>query len=133
MIRLLAWLAVACLAGLSLPAAADDPHVAPGTAEVFHARHRDLLDAHPDPPVSFLLHFRFDSMELTPESRRMLPQVLEAVRRRLPTEVTVFGYADATGNRRDYRHRSARFRDDEDATPYASSVAGHGFTRVRAG
>lgn len=71
--------------------------VEPGGPAAFEARHRELLDAHPEPPVSFLLHFRFDSMELTPESGQMLPRVLEAVRRRLPTEVTVFGYADATG------------------------------------
>lgn len=65
--------------------------------EAIEARHRVLLDAQPEPPVSFVLNFRFDSMELTPESRRRLPEVLEAVRTRLPTEVTVFGYADSAG------------------------------------
>lgn len=59
--------------------------------------HRAMLDAHPTPPRSFVLHFRFDSMDLTPESRRLLPEVLETVRGRLPTEVTVFGYADSVG------------------------------------
>jgi outer membrane protein OmpA-like peptidoglycan-associated protein len=68
-----------------------------GAREAFEARHRVLLDAQPAAPVSFVLHFRFDSMELTPESRRRLPEVLEAVRDRLPTEVTVFGYADSAG------------------------------------
>lgn len=63
----------------------------------FEKKHHALLAAQPDPPRSFVLNFRFDSMELTPESRRLLPQVLEAVRERLPTEVTVFGYADAVG------------------------------------
>jgi len=67
------------------------------TREAFEARHRALLDAQPTPPVSFVLNFLFDSMELTPESRRKLPEVLEAVRGRLPTEVTVFGYADSAG------------------------------------
>lgn len=65
--------------------------------EAFEARHRSLLDAQPGPPLSFVLHFRFDSMELTPESRRRLPEVLASVRDRLPTEVTVFGYADSAG------------------------------------
>ncbi len=69
----------------------------PGNRMVFEARHRALLDAQPKAPMSFVLHFKFDSMELTPESSRLLPQVLEAVRDRLPTEVTVFGYADAAG------------------------------------
>jgi len=65
--------------------------------EAFEARHRALLDAQPKPPLSFVLNFLFDSMELTPESRRKLPEVLAAVRERLPTEVTVFGYADSAG------------------------------------
>lgn len=59
--------------------------------------HRALLAAQPTPPRSFVLHFLFDSMELTPESRQLLPQVLDVVRGRLPTEVTVFGYADSAG------------------------------------
>src|SRR5690554_2275975 len=65
--------------------------------ESFEARHRALLDAQPEPPLSFVLNFRFDSMELTPESERLLPEMLATVRDRQPTEVTVFGYADATG------------------------------------
>ncbi|MEO8810725.1 MAG: OmpA family protein, partial [Rhodanobacter sp.] len=37
------------------------------------------------------------SMELTAESRKMLPQVKQVVRDRSPTEITVFGYADSSG------------------------------------
>lgn len=77
-------------------AAAPKPPHAQDQAR-FDAAHRALLDAQPSPPRSFVLNFLFDSMELTPESKRLLPQVLEAVRDRLPTEVTVFGYADAAG------------------------------------
>ncbi len=65
--------------------------------QAFENVHRALLDAQPTPPRSFVLNFRFDSMELTPTSRKMLPEVLQAVRDRSPTEVTVFGYADASG------------------------------------
>ena len=65
--------------------------------EAFEKTHRALLDAQPTPPRSFVLNFRFDSMELTPESKRQLPVVLDTVRARLPTEVTVFGYADSAG------------------------------------
>lgn len=67
------------------------------TREAFEVKHRALLDAQPTPPLSFVLNFRFDSMELTPESRQKLPEVMAAVRNRLPTEVTVFGYADSAG------------------------------------
>jgi len=71
--------------------------LAPREREAFEKKHRVLLDAQPSAPLSFVLNFKFDSMELTPESRRLLPQVLEAVRNRLPTEVTVFGYTDSVG------------------------------------
>jgi outer membrane protein OmpA-like peptidoglycan-associated protein len=75
---------------------------APGAAQAvdrpaFEKSHRALLDAQPTPPRSFVLNFKFDSMELTAESRKLLPEVLQVVRDRLPTEVTVFGYADAAG------------------------------------
>jgi outer membrane protein OmpA-like peptidoglycan-associated protein len=65
--------------------------------QAFEDAHRVLLDAQPTPPRSFVLNFLFDSMELTPESKKLLPQVLDVVRDRLPTEVTVFGYADSAG------------------------------------
>lgn len=65
--------------------------------QAFEKSHRALLDAQPTPPRSFVLNFKFDSMELTPESKKLLPEVLQVVRNRLPTEVTVFGYADSAG------------------------------------
>ena len=75
---------------------------APGTPravdrQAFEKDHRALLDAQPTPPRSFMLNFLFDSMELTPASRKMLPDVLQVVRDRIPTEITVFGYADSSG------------------------------------
>ena len=65
--------------------------------QAFEKEHRALLGAQPTPPRSFTLNFLFDSMELTPASRGMLPEVLQVVRDRSPTEVTVFGYADSSG------------------------------------
>lgn len=63
----------------------------------FENAHRALIDAEPSPPRSFVLNFEFDSMVLTPASKKMLPEVLQVVRERLPTEVTVFGYTDSVG------------------------------------
>jgi outer membrane protein OmpA-like peptidoglycan-associated protein len=63
----------------------------------FEKNHRALIDAEPTPPRSFVLNFLFDSMVLTPESKKMLPEVLRVVRNRMPTEVTVFGYTDSVG------------------------------------
>jgi len=81
---------------------AVEQSTAPGTPrandrQVFEKDHRVLLDAEPTPPRSFTLNFLFDSMQLTPESKQLLPQVLQSVRDRSPTEVTVYGYADASG------------------------------------
>ncbi len=72
---------------------AEDPRT-------FEKAHRAVIDAEPTPPRSFVLNFLFDSMKLTPESRKMLPEVLRVVRERIPTEVTVFGYTDAVGSSR---------------------------------
>lgn len=65
--------------------------------QAFETEHRTLLDAQPTPPRSFILNFLFDSMRLTTESGKMLPEVLQVVRERSPTEITVFGYADSSG------------------------------------
>jgi len=65
--------------------------------QAFETAHRALLDAQPTPPRSFMLNFLFDSMELTQDSKKMLPEVMQVVRDRSPTEVTVFGYADSSG------------------------------------
>ena len=63
----------------------------------FEESHLALIAEEPTPPRSFVLNFLFDSMQLTPESKAMLPEVLEVVRDRSPTEVTVFGYTDSVG------------------------------------
>lgn len=65
--------------------------------QAFEREHRALLDAQPTPPRSFELNFLFDSMKLTKESEKMLPDVMQVVRDRSPTEITVFGYADSSG------------------------------------
>lgn len=66
--------------------------------QTFERAHRTLLDAQPTPPRSFVLNFLFDSMRLTPESKNVLPEVIQVVRDRSPTEVAVFGYADSSGS-----------------------------------
>jgi outer membrane protein OmpA-like peptidoglycan-associated protein len=62
------------------------------------ADYANLLKAQPPKPVSFILYFNLDRTTLTEESKALIPQVLEAVRERKPTEITIFGHTDATGS-----------------------------------
>ena len=57
-----------------------------------------LLKAQPPKPRSFILHFLLDKTVLTEESKALLPTVLEAIRERKPTEITIFGHTDAIGS-----------------------------------
>lgn len=61
------------------------------------AAYADLLKAQPTQPRTFILYFKFDKTELTAESKALLPTVLATAHARKPTEITVFGHADATG------------------------------------
>ncbi|MEO8250724.1 MAG: OmpA family protein, partial [Burkholderiales bacterium] len=57
----------------------------------------NLLKAQPLTPKFFVLYFLLDKAVLTEQSQAMLPTVIEAARARKPTEITIFGHADATG------------------------------------
>ena len=57
----------------------------------------DALSALPPAPQHFILFFRFESDELTDESRALLPQVLRAVKNRPVPEVAVVGHTDTMG------------------------------------
>lgn len=63
----------------------------------FEQQNRQVLAAEPTSPKTFILNFRSDSMELTPQSKALLPEVLDTARQRMPTEISVFGHADALG------------------------------------
>jgi peptidoglycan-associated lipoprotein len=57
----------------------------------------DVLATLPPEPEHFLLFFRFESDELTNESRAMVPGVLRALKGRPVPEVSVVGHTDTTG------------------------------------
>jgi outer membrane protein OmpA-like peptidoglycan-associated protein len=57
----------------------------------------DVLSALPPPPQYFTLFFRFESDELTDESRALVPDILKAVKDRPVPEVAVIGHTDRTG------------------------------------
>jgi outer membrane protein OmpA-like peptidoglycan-associated protein len=68
--------------------------------EQVNAAFTELMKAQPLKPKSFTLYFSFDSTTLTPESRAVLPAIVEAVRERKPTEISIFGHTDAIGTER---------------------------------
>jgi outer membrane protein OmpA-like peptidoglycan-associated protein len=77
--------------------ASPAPPAALGRASV-EKSYEELLHAQPSRPRSFTLNFLLDSTTLTDESKALLPEVLRAARERSPTEVAVFGHADASGS-----------------------------------
>jgi outer membrane protein OmpA-like peptidoglycan-associated protein len=57
----------------------------------------DALSSLPPSPQHFVLYFRFDSEELTDESRRLVQDVLTVVKQRSDPEVVAIGHTDTTG------------------------------------
>jgi outer membrane protein OmpA-like peptidoglycan-associated protein len=55
------------------------------------------LDVQPPAPIHFTLFFQFDSEELTEESRKLISDVLLAVKSYPAPQVTVVGHTDTTG------------------------------------
>jgi len=59
-----------------------------------------VLAGLPPPPEHFTLYFKFESEELTDDSRRMLTDVLQAVKGRPVPDVAAVGHTDTTGQPR---------------------------------
>ena len=57
----------------------------------------NALSALPPPTQHFTLHFRFESDELTDESRALIAKILQAVKKHPVPEVAVIGHTDTTG------------------------------------
>jgi outer membrane protein OmpA-like peptidoglycan-associated protein len=51
-------------------------------------------------PVVFVLHFKFDTTELTDESKRDLPKVLDTLKQRPAPDISVVGHTDRAGTTR---------------------------------
>jgi outer membrane protein OmpA-like peptidoglycan-associated protein len=55
------------------------------------------LSALPPAPTHFMLFYKFDSDELTDESRALVPSILQAVKDRPVPDVLIIGHTDTTG------------------------------------
>ena len=56
-----------------------------------------VLDAQPQPPVSFVLEFVSGTDQPTAQSQALLPDVLAAIRARTAPDITVIGHSDRQG------------------------------------
>jgi len=56
------------------------------------------LEAEPMAPATFVIQFKSGSADLTPESMRLLPGVMEAIRVRKSTDIIVSGHTDSVGS-----------------------------------
>lgn len=57
----------------------------------------DAIAVHPPVPVTTILYFRFDTAELMPASRTVLPDILALIRQRPAPEIAITGYTDRSG------------------------------------
>jgi len=57
----------------------------------------DALAALPPPPRSFTLFFRFESDELTDQSKALIPEILSVVKEHAVQDVVVIGHTDTMG------------------------------------
>ncbi|HJV36190.1 OmpA family protein [Geomonas sp.] len=77
-------------------AGADAKPAAPVKAEgaVVQEAFAPALSALPVPPAHFTVFFKLDSTELTPDSRQLLPEIVEAIEKRRPAQLVVVGHTD---------------------------------------
>lgn len=57
----------------------------------------EALSALPPEPRHFILNFRFESNELTEESRALMPEIVKTVKARAVHDVVVIGHTDTAG------------------------------------
>ena len=79
------------------------PKTAPSPPETLSAEERDqlfgpALRALPTKPVRYILYFESDGVQLTPESKALLPKVLASSRERQSRDIAVVGHASKAGD-----------------------------------
>jgi outer membrane protein OmpA-like peptidoglycan-associated protein len=80
---------------------ADDAPSPPSTLEETEIKRifGEALTAQPARPARFILYFKEDAEELTPESEVLLPEVFRTVRDRGALDISVIGHTDTIGAR----------------------------------
>ncbi|MCI5146114.1 MAG: hypothetical protein D3923_11440, partial [Candidatus Electrothrix sp. AR3] len=58
----------------------------------------EVLEAIPAPEEKYLLYFISETADLTPESKKQLPKILNNIKKRLPCEISIIGHTDTTAS-----------------------------------
>ncbi len=58
-----------------------------------------VLSNQPPPPTRFILYFRSNSVQLQPASIGQMPEIVVAIRQRMPTRISVVGHSDTLGDK----------------------------------
>ena len=69
----------------------------------------EVLTAMPAPPVHYILYFRQNTAVLTKDSQLLIPEVLKAVNKRQPAQLSVIGHTDTMGTD-DYNYKLGLLR-----------------------
>lgn len=77
---------------------------APMSSTEIAREYRRLLQAEPKPSTDFMLYFKVGSTELVHSSLINIPELIERIKSRLPTEITLIGHTDTTGTN-EYNNR----------------------------
>lgn len=93
----------------------------------------DALAAQPMPPETFILYFLQGSNELTPDSKKLLPQIIQTIQKRGSTDIVISGHTDKVGAK-EYNYKLSLDRAkvlynilvDSGAVPANITVTSHG-------
>jgi outer membrane protein OmpA-like peptidoglycan-associated protein len=59
----------------------------------------EALSAQPEPPLKFLLYFKTGTSDLTEESEKLLSEILNSIKARNSTDISIVGHTDRVGSR----------------------------------
>jgi outer membrane protein OmpA-like peptidoglycan-associated protein len=66
--------------------------------EAIQSKFSSGLASLPQQPVHFILYFKSDSTELTTNSKKILPEILESINSRKSQNISVIGHTDTAGS-----------------------------------
>jgi outer membrane protein OmpA-like peptidoglycan-associated protein len=66
--------------------------------EAIESKFSSGLASLPQQPVHFILYFKSDSTELTADSMKILPEILESINSRKSQNISVIGHTDTAGS-----------------------------------